>query len=253
VALGSRELRRHDRLRADVPAHASHKETIVTRHLIRRRALLLTLPAVTAVTTTGCFGSFSLTRSMHGWIGSWKSKWVSWLGFLGFLIIGAYGVTTLVDGLVLNAIEFFKGKPVLDNQYTQGKINTITAGTSRHEAGGEALVLHGDPEDKTLRVRHEGADGRTTEVEIHDLDGEGFALTTPGGGNLLACTEADRTLLILRDATGYELASFDRKKVDEIARIVDEGGSVSMAMHAYLATSRAGSRIAAAHDRLLRV
>jgi hypothetical protein len=190
-----------------------------------------------------------MTRSMHGWIGSWKSKWLSELGFVGFLVIGAYGVTTLVDALVINAIEFFTGKPVFDNKYSNGKINTLADGTKLHESGGERIIVREDGKRKALKVRHETSEGKATEVEIHQVDGGGFTVARPGG-ELLARTRSNRSRIMLNDASGRQLAGLDRRVADDVARAVYEGGSISIALMGHLAGGPGILRLASAHRQI---
>ncbi|PTN08289.1 uncharacterized protein DUF3332 [Mangrovibacterium marinum] len=61
------------------------------------------------VVLTGCYGSFTLTRSLWDWNGTVGDKFVNELVFLAFVIVPVYEVATVVDGLVLNTIEFWSG------------------------------------------------------------------------------------------------------------------------------------------------
>jgi len=59
----------------------------------------------------GCYGPFHLTKSVHEWNGEVsEEKWVQEGIFLAFLILPVYGITTLVDALVLNSIEFWRAE-----------------------------------------------------------------------------------------------------------------------------------------------
>ena len=61
-------------------------------------------------TTTACYGSFEMTRSLHQWNGqATNDKFVNWLLFVGLVIIPVYKVSLLVDGFVFNSIEFWTG------------------------------------------------------------------------------------------------------------------------------------------------
>jgi len=75
-----------------------------------KRVLLSLLAACTfAVTTTGCFGSFKLTKAAYDFNKGLGNKWLSWLVFL---IVGhiTIGITLMVDSLILNSLEFWTGK-----------------------------------------------------------------------------------------------------------------------------------------------
>jgi hypothetical protein len=61
-------------------------------------------------TTTACYGSFDMTRSLHQWNGqATDNKFVNWLLFVGLVIIPVYEISLLVDGFVFNSIEFWTG------------------------------------------------------------------------------------------------------------------------------------------------
>jgi hypothetical protein len=76
-----------------------------------RRSIVLTLTAVAVLGTSGCFGSFNLTRQLWGWNKDVsKEKFVRELVFLGLNIVPIYGVAGLIDALVANSVEFWTGE-----------------------------------------------------------------------------------------------------------------------------------------------
>lgn len=212
-----------------------------TRTFTRRTMLLGAVPTV--LVAGGCFGSFSMTRSLHGWIGSWKSKWLSWLGFVGFVVIGAYGITTLVDGLVLNAIEFFKGEPVFDNKYTRGKINTLT-GESVIEEGDEAIVMRPEADGQALRVEHRSR-GEVVSVVRLQQTRDGTLVVQDADGALLAEAQATDDGVGLRDARGNVMMWLGRRQAEGVAAAVASGASVSQTLSAALADNRFHNRMLA--------
>lgn len=207
-----------------------------------RRQLMRGAMPLALVASSGCFGSFSMTRAMHGWIGSWKSKWLSWLGFLGFVIIGAYGISTLVDGLVLNAIEFFTGKPVFDNKHTQGKINTLADGSTIHGDGNERLVSVPSEDGNRLRVEHWVGDERVRAVDLH-REVNGVELREDGG-KVLVRADTDGDVLRIRDGDGRSLMSINRREAEAVADAVERGESLTGVLTTVLARN-------ARHHRML--
>ncbi len=90
------------------------------------RFALLCLLATGIATFQGCYGSFALTKKVYKFNGSLGNKW---LNSIVFFVLGApvYGVTTFVDAIVLNLIEFWTGSnPVaaaqdhMDKTYADG-------------------------------------------------------------------------------------------------------------------------------------
>lgn len=121
--------------------------------MLRRVVASVLLPAVLAiglVTSSGCYGSFSLAKKVHTWNGEVSSsKWVQWLVFVGMVVIPVYEVSLVVDALVLNTVEFYSGSnPVgvsaVDNP--DGSVTVARAGrnlTLRMGAGGALEVWDG--------------------------------------------------------------------------------------------------------------
>ena len=70
----------------------------------------------------GCTGPFRLTKSVHEWQTGFDNQWVDELAFLGCVILPVYGLSTLVDAILLNSIEFWTGdNPVGYSSVTVGE------------------------------------------------------------------------------------------------------------------------------------
>jgi len=76
-----------------------------------RRGIVLTLTAAAVLGSSGCFGSFNLTRKLYGFNKDVsKDKFVRELVFLGLNIVPIYGVAGLIDAVVANTVEFWTGE-----------------------------------------------------------------------------------------------------------------------------------------------
>ena len=64
---------------------------------------------------SSCIGSFRLTNNIKDWNDGVGSKWVNEIIFLAFHIVPVYEVAMLIDGVVLNTIEFWGGNSLVDN------------------------------------------------------------------------------------------------------------------------------------------
>lgn len=115
-----------------------------------RRRTLLAVAALGLVASTGCIGSFQLTRKVYNWNKTVSpDKFVQELVFLGLNIVPVYSIATLADAVFANSVEFWTGtNPV------------ASARTLRPD--GTALVQHGETtaEGKTLTIE-EVKDGET--------------------------------------------------------------------------------------------
>jgi hypothetical protein len=75
-----------------------------------RRTVAVALLIAFVPATSGCFGSFNLTRKLIGFNKSVSpNKWIRWLVFLGLNIIPVYEFASLADVFFANSIEFWTG------------------------------------------------------------------------------------------------------------------------------------------------
>lgn len=65
---------------------------------------------VIAFFTTGCTGSFNLTRKVYNFHRSQSDKWADELCFLLVALTPIYGLATFADAIIFNSIEFWTGK-----------------------------------------------------------------------------------------------------------------------------------------------
>jgi hypothetical protein len=63
-----------------------------------------------ALLSSSCYGPFRLTSKLHNWNGQIGDKFVNAIVFFAFVVVPVYEVTTLVDAVVLNTIEFWGGQ-----------------------------------------------------------------------------------------------------------------------------------------------
>jgi hypothetical protein len=71
--------------------------------------LLVCLFLTLSIGQSGCYGPFRLTKNLHEWNGTVGDKFTNALVFFAFVVIPVYEVAVLVDGIVLNTIEFWTG------------------------------------------------------------------------------------------------------------------------------------------------
>jgi nucleoside diphosphate kinase len=154
------------------------------------RKTLLSLALVgsilaTGISLQGCYGSFNLTKKVYQFNGSLGNKWVKSL--VQFVFGGpVYGVTTTIDVLVLNVIEFWTGSnPVAA---AQGQLDkTFADGTKVH-----AERLEGG----SLSVRMSLPDGESREFVLVREE-NGISMNDANGHFLAAVTETDRGTVLV--------------------------------------------------------
>jgi hypothetical protein len=109
-----------------------------------------------SILCTSCLGPFNLTRKLHSWNKSInKDKWINELVFVALAAFQVYSVAALVDGVVLNSIEFWTGKnPVVAAKTQQittpdGVFNVTT------DAQGHKIQKEGNDEILAFRFDEE--------------------------------------------------------------------------------------------------
>ena len=76
----------------------------------RQGIAALLLIALLPVSTFGCFGSFKLTGKIYRFNrGISSDKWIRWITFLVLVVVPAYPIGLLIDGVFANSIEFWSG------------------------------------------------------------------------------------------------------------------------------------------------
>ncbi len=175
---------------------------------ISRRSIVLALAGSSTLATTGCFGSFGLSKMVYDWNDSFGSKWVKWLVFLGLTILPIYAITLFVDALVLNSIEFWFGShPVSGKTDLPGGRHVASKPTKdpnviRHE------LYEGDRRLAVLYLRREGEDGLSL------LDENGKTITR---------VSLEGSALKLEQDDGKVIARLDREQCKRAADATRQG------------------------------
>lgn len=156
------------------------------------RLSVVSMLAVSAVGTSGCFGKFGLTRKLYAWNEGVGDKWVRSVVMWGLMIIPVYAVVGAGDFFVLNTVEFWTGSnPALHGEdvrtreledgavelaYRDDVLRLVPTGERSFD-----VVRNGEPAGSAT-VREDG----TVELRV----GGGVALVHPGrapsGRTLLA-------------------------------------------------------------------
>lgn len=63
-----------------------------------------------AIVLSSCIGSFKLTNNIKDWNETVSTKWVNEVVFLALHIVPVYPIAMMVDGVVLNSMEFWTGE-----------------------------------------------------------------------------------------------------------------------------------------------
>ena len=142
---------------------------------------ICTLLCAGVVMLTGCYGSNACFNKLHKWNGTLGNKWLnSIVHFFMFCVFPVYGICLgLVDGLVLNTIEFWTGSNPLaaDDSYYE-----------KDEKGNSVAAVKN--EDGSLSVQYTTSKGETTNLTLQRDENVVRALDAEG--NLVAQYEIEK-------------------------------------------------------------
>lgn len=157
------------------------------RRFSLRRAAILSVAAFGLATTTGCFGSFQLTRKLYSFNKTVSpDKFVQELVFLGLVIVPVYSVAALADAVFANSVEFWTGSNPVTAARSISADGTTLLQTGHTTAEGKTMVIdevkdgvtlstttistRNDEESVTVQTRFK--DGRTvTKTLTRQADG----------------------------------------------------------------------------------
>jgi hypothetical protein len=100
--------------------------------------------------TTGCTGSFNLTRKVYNFHRSQTDKWSDELCFLLVALTPIYGLATFADAIIFNSIEFWTGKNPIDmasipsqSRMAAGHNKVLMSYNTKNDQVQVALANHG--------------------------------------------------------------------------------------------------------------
>ena len=181
----------------------------LARPLIRRGIVAAVLAGMIAPGLAGCYGSFPVTNAVYRLNGKvTNSQFIHSIIMIIFVIIPVYEVAMLVDGLLLNLIEFWSGEE-FDTakvyQQPDGTVVVLAPGATPDE-----LVMTVMREGEVLEVRRflRGEDGI---VAVVDEAGNAVGTVRPtrdGGFDLLDAQGETRERITLADVAALRSSEF---------------------------------------------
>lgn len=140
---------------------------------------LIAVSCAAAIALTGCYGKNALFNKLHDWNGTLGNKWLNSIVHFFMYVIPVYEISLfLVDGLVLNTVEFWTGS------------NPLASGDTYYEKDAQG--------NQVAAVKN--ADGSLS-VEIIDAEGHKADLTF----------QRDENVVRALDNQGNIVAQYDVK------------------------------------------
>ena len=153
---------------------------------MKRIAVWAIVLLTSAGTLEGCFGRFALVRKIYQVNSEVNDKYVRSLVTWVFIIVPVYQVAGLVDFLLFNTIEFWKGT------------NPLTAGDAsfRYAQGGQVFDVQAHKSGEVLTYAIDRYDGPRY------VDSMTITWNTRSGDSLVAHRAAGRTTTYLASRRG---------------------------------------------------
>ena len=162
------------------------------------RQLSIGILATGLVATSGCYGNFKLTNAVYKWNGKVTDNTVlNSIVMIVLVIIPVYGVCMFVDGLIVNSIDFWTGKPVEVSKTTKlqdGTEITLAPGATKDQA---VLTIRKDGKLVATRT-YVRVNGNTTNI-------------VDESGAVVSSVVHDNGTLTARDAQGVVVANYSKQ------------------------------------------
>ena len=130
-----------------------------------RRAILITMVALTLLTVPGCLGRFAVTGVVRKFnLGVTEAKWGREITFLALYIIPVYPIAGVIDLFIVNSIEFWTETNPVDGE----PAIVLSSAISAEELSGadvESTVAFVQP-DGSLLLRLSEASGESRDVHL---------------------------------------------------------------------------------------
>ena len=138
---------------------------------------IVTLLCAGMIVLSGCYGKNACFNKLHDWNGTLGNKWLNSIVHFILNIFGVYWICLgLIDGLVLNTVEFWTGS------------NPLAAGDSYFEQDAQGNSI----------AAVKNADG-TMSVEVTTAAGEKANLTLQRDENVVRALDAEGNLVAQYD------------------------------------------------------
>lgn len=157
---------------------------------MKRTTIILML---CAFLTTGCTGSFNLTRKVYHFHREQPNKWADEISFLVVAILPIYGLATFADAVIFNTVEFWTDEnPIVYNPKMKPNERIVREGgdmliISRNDAGEVILTpqtANADPitfertdemvlaKNETGEVMFSSMKNEAGDISIYDKNGD---------------------------------------------------------------------------------
>ena len=153
----------------------------------RATALLLAL-GMLSIGSLGCIGHFGLSQKVRKFnLETTEDRWGREILFVALYVIPVYPFAGMLDILIFNSVEFWKGtNPITD----QPSVTPISFREVESEDGSRMLMTL--REDRSIDVEVEGSDGKSYFMNLIQTE-DGVAARDAAGDIVVSASEMTRT------------------------------------------------------------
>jgi Domain of unknown function (DUF3332). len=167
-----------------------------------KKLRVLALVLGVSILSSSCYGPFRLTTKLHTWNGQIGDKFINALVFFAFVVIPVYGVTTFVDALVFNTIEFWGGNNPISMK--EGEVREQLV-----EKNGQSMKLTASRNKCEIEVLSGENKGQKTTMIYDEKESAWMLQTAEGNQKLVQMVEdADgnaMTRIFMPDGTSFDV------------------------------------------------
>ena len=159
---------------------------------------------VAGLLTSGCTGSFLMTRKVYNFHRAQADKWMDEVLFLVVTLVPVYSLATFADAVIFNSIEFWTGK---------NPVETAAAG------GGASRIVRQDGRELTLSYAPSGqitVDGSGTRFTL-ERTSEGVVAKGADGAVLMSSITTPDGRVEVRDGHAQLVRSFSPEQASQLA------------------------------------
>lgn len=158
--------------------------------------------------TTGCTGSFNMTRKVYDFHRSQDNKWTDEIVFLIVAILPVYGLATLGDAVIFNTIEFWTGENPVAFNAQDVEIRTVKEGNDQlivayNRKSGEVMI--------TPMLAQNSA-----EPFVLDRQGEMVLAKNSQGDVMFTSQKSAQGDVLIHDGEGRLVKSYDAQMVQAL-------------------------------------
>jgi hypothetical protein len=161
-----------------------------------------------AFLTTGCTGSFNLTRKVYNFHRSQSDKWADELCFLLVVLVPVYGIATFADAIVFNSVEFWTGDNPIEMTKGDTNIRIVKQGDE------EMIVAYNTKTDEVIVTPKMNSGEKPTLV--FERNNEMVLAKNDQGQTLYSSVKGEDGNINVYDGSGKLIKNYSAEEVESL-------------------------------------